>query len=181
MPSKPPVAPDMLVTIRKRYDAGETIAALSKALAVSPSTFSRYRAAWKWPPRSLRKTRKRRATRGGKDNAPAVTTADAKAQSVREQNERTLRLHARVLDVCEAEISAIEAGGGTPGGEPRARALAALTRTMASVRASMATIESDLMGKRTDGEAEEPPVDIAELRQELARRLYRLCEEGETS
>ena len=181
MPSKPPVTPKMLASLRARYDAGEAIGALSKTLGISPSTFSRYRAAWKWPPRPTRKTLKQTSDATSEDDARVFAVTDAKKQSAREQNERALRLHARVLDVCEAEINAIEAGGGTPGGEPRARALAALTRTMASVRASMTAIESDMTGNRKDGEADEPPVDIAELRQELARRLHRLCEEGETS
>ena len=52
---------------------------------------------------------------------------------------------------------------------------------MAAVRASMAAIEIELTGKRGDGDGDEPPIDIAELRQELARRLHRLCEDGETS
>ena len=125
MPSNLSIAPETVASLRKRYDAGETDIALAQTLGVTPGTFRRYRADWQWPPRRAHKSRtKRQSKPPAKDGPERDTEKEAGAQSWRDQKAWALRLHARVLDVCEAEIVAIEASGSS-GGEPRVRALAA--------------------------------------------------------
>ncbi len=175
MPSPSDIAAETIASLRQRYDCGEPLAALAGTLTVSLGTFARYRKIWGWPSRRVRKAtgKSKRAKATARSAKP-----DAETSTPRDHKEWALRLHARILDVCDAELAAIE---GAPAGESRARALAALTRTMASVRASMIAVENEITGKRRDEPSDEPPVDIAELRHELARRLHNLCESGETS
>lgn len=152
---------------RERYDAGASLSELARDFGVTEPTFRRWRTKWGWSARRLPPARKNRA-------ADAVAAVSSGPET---EPPDTQRLICGVRRAIEAELNALAAQSGhARGGEARSRALAHLTRTLTLVR----ELETRTHGKadRSDN-ADAPPVDVAQLRHELARRIHQLSEEGD--
>ena len=93
----------------------------------------------------------------------------------------TPRLIRAVRRAIEAELLALQAqANNASGGEARSRALTNLTRTLTLVRDLETHVQQK--GACTDhDDADAIPVDIAQLRLDLARRIFELRRTGDTS
>lgn len=179
MPPHRVPTPDAIARLRERYDAGDPTAELARVLGVTGSTFWKWRKQWGWPMRHASPARviapKRKAS-GVSASAPDDTAATADDTDVAAalaaldegadapSNER---IGAALRRALYAELAVLLAGSGSKrGSEPRARALASIGRTLTLLGATKDT------GPESDDAADVPPVDVAELRRELARRLH---------
>ena len=175
MPDRVPTS-GAIARLRERYDAGEPLADLACALGVTQETFRTRRKQWGWPTRRVSRPRKAASKRGPRPGAPdaAVIAADdmdvaaaiaALADTSTPAPSHEL-LKAALCRALYAELAVLLAGSGSKrGSEPRARALASIGRTLALLGATKET------GPESDDD-DAPPVDVAELRHELARRLH---------
>jgi hypothetical protein len=151
------------------YDAGvEPVAKVRAMLGMSDKEFRAFRMAQGWPMRAS-PIRRRAST------APAPAKKPSKS------------LIARLEDAVEREFARAETS--LDEGEPKsmeqsARVLASLVRSLSELKrmnrdaglAPRDAEEGDESG--ADASADEPPRRLAELREELARRLERLCGGG---
>jgi len=151
------------------YDAGvEPIAKVREMLGMSEPQFNAFRRAQGWPMRASPIRRRASA-------APAPAKKPSKS------------LIARLEDAVEREFARAESAlekGGPKSMEQSARVLASLVRSLSELKrmnrdagsAPRDAEEGDESG--ADVSADEPPRRLAELREELARRLERLCSGG---
>jgi hypothetical protein len=152
------------------YDAGvEPIAKVREMLGMSEPQFNAFRRAQGWPMRAS-------PIRRGASAAPAPA-----------KKKPSKSLIARLEDAVEREFARAETA--LDEGEPKsmeqsARVLASLVRSLSELKrmnrdagpAPRDAEEGDESG--ADVSADEPPRRLAELREELARRLERLCGGG---
>ena len=186
MPPHRVPTPDAIARLRERYDAGDPTAELARVLGITESTFWKWRKQWGWPMRHASPARmiaqtpkpKRKlsdvspepsddpvATADDTDVAAALAALDEGADAP--SNERIAAALRRAL---YAELAVLLAGSGSKrGSEARARALASIGRTLTLLGAT-----KDIGPESDDADA--PPVDVAELRRELARRLHLISE-----
>lgn len=169
-----PSCADIEATIERAkllYDAGvEPIAKVREMLDMSEKQFRAYRIAQGWP---MRASPIKRAD-APREPAPAKTPSKSLIARLEEAVER---------EFARAE-SALETGG-AKNIEASARVLASLVRSLSELKrmtrdtapAPDDAEEEDVSG--ADASADEPPRRLAELREELARRLERLCGGGE--
>lgn len=113
----------------------------------------------------------------------SIADADIAVALARVIRAPTLRHLIEGLQVAIAgEMKAfLESNDGKRGGEARTRVLANFARTLSLVRALAGQAVADDAGLKPHDETDAPPVDVAELRAELARRLHRLTEGGNDS
>jgi hypothetical protein len=152
------------------YDVGvEPVAKVREMLGMSERQFNAFRLARGWPMRAS--PIRRRASAG-----PASAKKPSRS------------LIARLEDAVEREFARAETAlekGGPKSMEQSARVLASLVRSLSELKrmnrdagpAPRGAEEGDESG--ADASADEPPRRLAELREELARRLERLCGGGE--
>lgn len=199
MPPHRVPTPDAIARVRERYDAGDPTAELARVLGVTESTFWRWRKLWGWPLRHASPARMiapRRSTPGVPQNADApddaivgapdivATDADVAAAVAALDGDTAApsndRIAAALRRALYAELAVLLAGSGSKrGSEPRARALASIGRTLALLGgADRTTTET---GPENDDPADAPPVDVAELRHELARRLHLISQARDDS
>ncbi|MEI2735303.1 MAG: hypothetical protein V9G24_11190 [Rhodoblastus sp.] len=88
-------------------------------------------------------------------------------------------LIARIRAQLEGALETAQARGPEAEPDQTARLMASLTRTLQSLRAleKDTTQDDRRQDDRRDDGADAPPLDLAELRRELARRIDRLREE----
>jgi hypothetical protein len=166
--SAAPSRADSETTIDKAkllYDAGvEPLTKLREMLGMSEKQFRTFRLANGWP---MRASPIKRAAH----DMPAPRAKPSKS------------LITRLEQAVEREFARAESAlqkGGAKNIEASARVLASLVRSLSELKrmnrdASRAE-EGDESG--ADRSADEPPRELAELREELARRLERLCSGG---
>ncbi|MBG0810574.1 hypothetical protein IY145_14470 [Methylosinus sp. H3A] len=171
---------DVVAQAKLLYDAGVTpLAELSAMLGMSERAFRRYRVreGWLMRPSPIK----------CKSAAQPLTKASETEQPARSKTE-SRSLIARLEEAVEREFVRAEAALATCGAkaapktmETSARVLASLVRSLAELkrmnRDAGALREED--GRGRDAFDDEPPRELAELREELARRLERMCGEGE--
>lgn len=200
MPPHRVPTPDAIARVRERYDAGDPTAELARVLGVTESTFWKWRKQWDWPMRHASPARmiapKRNvkavptgadasddAIVGAQDNVAADIDVDAAVAALDDDatapsNERIVAALRRAL---YAEVAVLLAGSGSKrGSEARARALASIGRTIAMLGGAKDRGPTET-GPETDDAADAPPVDVAELRHELARRLHLISQARDDS
>ena len=161
---------DAIGEARALFDDGHSLASIAAHLELHPATLARGRKAWAWPARRRKSRVKPAQAKSPKQAAKAKTSATAGlAEQGTETCVDTVRLLRAVRRAVAHELKQLGEGAT---GEARARTLASLTRTLDALR----SVEGQIRNEGTDAgrDADEPPVDIAELRRELARRLDRL-------
>jgi hypothetical protein len=145
-------------------------------LGMSERAFSSFRKSEGWPMRPSPIKRK-----------SADTPPTPERQSAAPTQKESRSLIARLEEAVEREFLRAEAALATCGAkaapktmETSARVLARLVRSLAEVKRMNrdigATREEDLRVR--DAFDDEPPRQLAELREELARRLERMCGDG---
>lgn len=172
--SAAPSCADIEATIERAkllYDAGvEPIAKVREMLDMSEGQFRAFRLAQGWPMRASP------IKRADAPREPAPTKAPSKS------------LIARLEEAVEREFVRAETAlekGGPKSMEASARVLASLVRSLSELKrmtrdSGPAASEAEEDESGADASADEPPRRLAELREELARRLERLCGDGQT-
>ena len=170
---------DTVTQAKLLYDAGVTpLAELSAMLGMSERAFRRYREREGWPMRASPIKRKSAAetqamARESAPDAPPKTESRSLIARLEEAVEREFVRAETALATCGAKAAPKTM-------ETRARVLASLVRSLAELkrmnRDAGAAREED--GRGRDASEDEPPRELAELREELARRLERMCGEG---
>lgn len=144
--------PEQQESTRRRYEAGDPLAAIARDLGMAERTLRDRIKEWGWPPR----------TRSGVAPAPAVDRA---------------ALTALVRQAVEQELAKVErllAGNGRSGGlGGPARTLATLVKTLAELRRLEAAAPTAGAAEEDDGAYG----DLDALRRELARRIAGLREQ----
>lgn len=152
------------------YDSGVTpIGEILNLLGMTQAQFYAYRVNNNWPLRPSACAPRKKAT----DSAPTRTKRPRDAN----------RLIARLEDAVEQEFARAEAAlakHAPKSIEASARTLASLVKTLAELKRMRREADQNEDGAVNDSDAaagdahDEPPLELAELRAELARRLERL-------
>ncbi|WP_159730156.1 hypothetical protein [Methylosinus sp. Ce-a6] len=181
------LSPDTVAQAKLLYDAGVTpLAEVRAMLGMNERAFRSFRESEGWRLRPSPIRRKSGAPALARESAPQEPTE--KEPTEKEPIKSDSRgLIARLEEAVEREFLRAEAMLATGGAkaapktmETSARVLASLVRSLAELkrmnRDAGAAREEDGRGK--DAFDDEPPRRLAELREELARRLERMCGEG---
>ncbi len=187
-------SPETIERLRRRYEAAdETVAAIAADEQVSEQKLHALKRACGWRPRSLRdkspptRGAARRKPRQSRQPAPGKASKTPKASPRASPPPPGLvdmpTLIARIRAQLEGALEAARARGPDANPDETARLMASLTRTLQSLRALEKDTTQDGRARddRRDGGADAPPLDLAELRRELARRIDRLREDGESA
>ena len=164
MASRIEPAPDVLAKARALFESGGSVTRVARLLGMSPTTFKRRLVDWRWQANL-------------QSSAPVVASATEKSAS---EIFDTRRAASELCHVLETEIATLKNTDpkSKQGSEAKARTIASFARALAVLR-GIENANADVT--RADDETGQPPLDLAELRRELARRLDRLREDGETA
>ncbi len=177
MAVKETLSPERIERLRRRYeDTVEPLAAIAADEGLTPTQLQALRREFEWRPRNARKAKpparkivhkaksKRPAARPKKAAAPKPAPRETPPPGVVDM----ATLIARIRTQLESALHAAQARD--PGVDPEetARLMNSLTRTLQMLRALEKDTDKD--DRRDDG-SDEPPIDLAELRRELARRI----------
>ena len=188
MASSDTLSPEKIERLRARYEArDETIAAICADEGVSEKTLHALRRRFEWRPRSktLNKAAAARGktapprTKAGARRSPAKTIVKARPVSAPPPGAVDMpTLIARIRRQLQGALEAAQERGGAADPDKTANLMASLTRTLQTLRA----LEKDTtQDERRDDGSDAPPLDLAELRRELARRLDLLRQDRESS
>lgn len=184
------LTPEQIARVRERYESGEaTVAAIAREEGLSEHKIRALRSAFGWTPRLARKrpgekAAKRKATR----SKGRTTSRTAKARSAkrartnkpiaRAKGLTTAEMIVRIRALLEQALGAAQARLGEDLPDATARFTNNLGRALATLKALEKDSGKDAgSGERDDGS----PLDLAELRRELARRIDRLRQDREAS
>lgn len=167
---KPSPSPTKIDQARRLYDRDEPIPKIIKLLGMSVSQFRRFRLKQGW---ALREQIARRHE------------SDLPPPRAKDRTPQPQALIARLEDAVEREFARAEQAldrNAPKSVEASARTLASLVKTLAELkrmrREQGARDNNDAANARDERPVDEPPLDMAELRAELTRRLERLAKEG---
>lgn len=167
--------PETLARAKELYETGgATVAALAEMLGLSKDAFYRRVKKWGWARKGAggKRAGDKRAGKPRAARKPAPRTAPPPSASQARPAD-TQSLIAAVRHALEGELAALRARSGETGAaDGNARTLASLARTLSVLRA----LETDKDGGNADDE-NAGPLDLAELRRELARRIDLLREQ----
>ena len=155
-------------------------------LGVSDATFCKWRKQWEWPARGPVKRGAGPANAANAADEPVATKKiDVGAAIAALDDDATApsneRIAAALRRALYAEVAVLMAGSGSKhGSEARARALASIGQTLAILGGGKDAALKET-GTDTDDEADAPPVNIADLRHELARRLHLISQARNSS
>ena len=178
-------SPEQIERLRRRYEEGaETIAAIVADENVSEKKLYALRHECGWRARSAtrpkNKPRKRPQRKIGPARKPAAP--DRPERPARRASPPPpgvvdiATLIERIRKMLEGALESAQTRGPEADPDETARLMASLTRTLQSLRA----LEKDTtQDERRDDGADAPPLDLAELRRELARRIDRLRQDRE--
>jgi hypothetical protein len=165
--SAAPERADVVDKAKLLYDAGvEPVAKVREMLGMSEHQFRAFRLEQGWPMR-----------------ASPIRRGDTSSAREPERKTSSRSLIARLEEAVEREFARAETAlesGGPKSIEQSARVLASLVRSLAELKRMNRDAprgEEDPSG--ADASADEPPRRLAELREELARRIERLCGGGQ--
>ena len=198
MADDPALSPDQIARLKRRYEkTDEKLAAIAADEGVTMRLIGALRREHGWRLRSARgkakpKGRRKPAARNkaAPTRAKAAATRSKKiAPAPARQVDAELSqpppgvvdmptLIARIRAQLEGALAAAQARGPEADPDDTARLMASLTRTLQSLRALEKDTPDD--GRRGDG-PDALPLDLAELRRELARRIDLLRDEREGS
>lgn len=178
MASSKTLSPDQIERLRHRYEANdETIAAICADEGVSEKRLHALRRECEWRPRStgprkrgaVRRKPPRRKTKAVASKEPAKKVAKARAPAALPPGAVDMpTLIARIRRQLQGALEAAQERGPTADPDKTANLMASLTRTLQTLRA----LEKDTtQDERRDDGSDAPPLDLAELRRELARRI----------
>ncbi|MBX3528309.1 MAG: hypothetical protein KF904_19075 [Rhodoblastus sp.] len=178
MASSDTLSPEKIERIRARYEArDETIAAICADEGVNEKTLHALRRKLEWRPRSKAL---QKAAAGGRKPTPRKAKATARrAPAKKPAKARPVSapppgavdmptLIARIRRQLQGALEAAQERGPAADPDKTANLMASLTRTLQTLRA----LEKDTtQDERRDDGSDAPPLDLAELRRELARRI----------
>jgi len=177
---------------RRRYDSGESKVSIAAYLGISTVTLAKYIRAWDWPARPVRGGAAA-SIRAAPDDT-ATTSHDAFPEDNAGPAD-TWQLAGRVETAVRKQLASIEtriSGSGDPAdAERNARVLASLVKSLAELgKLETARRDSENAAREANGSAglgkegssgdhaqksdEQPPRDLAQLREELAARLEKI-------
>ncbi|HMN72463.1 MAG TPA: hypothetical protein PKA55_11420 [Rhodoblastus sp.] len=184
------LSPEDIERLKRRYEeSDETLAAIGADEEMTPAQLQALRRTFGWRLRSARKpgpkspARRKRAARPAQRKLVARAKKQAAPKPARRPQTPPppgvvdiATLIARIRAQLEAALQTAQARG--PGADPEetARLMNSLTRTLQMLRALEKDTDKD--DRRDDG-ADAIPLDLAELRRELARRIDLLRADGE--
>lgn len=176
-PKSDALSRDIVTQAKLLYDAGVTpLAEVRAMLGMSERAFRSFRESEGWPMRPSPIKRK-----------SAGTPATSQPQSASPTQKDSRSLIARLEEAVEREFVRAETALATCGAkaapktmETSARVLASLVRSLAELKRMNrdAAVAREEDGRVRDAFDDEPPRQLAELREELARRLERMCGDG---
>jgi len=193
MASEYALSPEKFMRLKRRYEANEeTLAAIAADEDVTPQSLMALRREHDWRPRSARRTnkvregkaaaksaRKSRGPGSGRTKKPKATQEAPPAARASPPPPGVVdmpTLIARIRAQLEGALAAAQERGPDADPDETARLMASLTRTLQSLRA----LEKDTTQDERAGDGKEAlPLDLAELRRELARRIDLLREDRE--
>ncbi|WP_400766246.1 hypothetical protein [Methylosinus sporium] len=168
---------DILSQAKLLYDAGVTpLAEVRAMLGMSERAFHRFRENEGWPMRPSPIKRK---------SAETPATSEREGAPPTQKDSRSLI--ARLEEAVEREFVRAEAVLATCGAKAAPKTMETSARVLASLVRSLAELKRmnrDVGATREEGLRvrdvfdDEPPRQLAELREELARRLERMCGDG---
>ena len=194
--------PEQIARIKLRYESGaDDVADIARDEGFSKDQIYAMRRRFHWAARAAPRScasgagtrakaavnkartkaaKKKRAPNQKKKGSSARAREPERSPDAPPGTSDVMALVHRLRVALEEELAALQAraAAATPAErETRARTLASLTRSLASLRAieASATKAGEVSGQPDD----EPPLDLAELRRELSRRLDVLREERE--
>lgn len=188
------LTPQAIARVRELYEEGDaTVAAIALAEGLSERQVQELRRRFGWPSRraarktatakSAHKSAHKRADKIAAKSAGEASgakigsgrrTASAESKSEPPRKDApSADLVKRLRALLEAEIDGANERLAGEKPEAAARTLGALTRALQTLKA----IESGEKQSGADTADDRPPLDLAELRRELARRIDRLREE----
>jgi len=195
MAIKDELSAERIARLKRRYEeTDETVAAIARGESLSEKRIYELMRREGWRARSAsapqRKKPARKKTVGAKKpkRAPPKPQAASKSQAPSKPRAASKpppgvvdmpTLIARIRAQLEGALETAQARGPEAEPDQTARLMASLTRTLQSLRAlEKDTTQNDRrQDDRRDDGADAPPLDLAELRRELARRIDRLREE----
>ena len=179
-------SPEQIERLRRRYEEGaETIATIVADENVSEKKLYALRRECGWRARSAARRKNKPSRR-----RPHRKIGSARKPAAPDRPERPARrasppppgvvdmstLIERIRKMLEGALESAQTRGSEADPDETARLMASLTRTLQSLRA----LEKDTtQDERRDDGADAPPLDLAELRRELARRIDRLRQDRE--
>jgi hypothetical protein len=181
------LTPEQLARIRLRYEESDmTVAAIGREEGFTTDQIHQLRKRFHWPSRKERKRDvMRRTTRNEQAIAQAMlaVAADASAEQPPGETPRTID-SADAMDIVRAAQTMLaeqlsKLRNDPDGAQKTLTALASFMRSMSTVKAFEADAmkQAGAMGQTDD----EPPLDLAELRRELVRRLDQLRADRDAS
>ena len=186
MPLIEELTPEDLARLKRRYEREQTaIADIARQEGLLPRQLLELRRRHGWKTRSARaspKTAKRSVTKPpSRRKASKPPPASAVAPPPVAEGGDIMQLVRGMRVALEKEVAAAQArlaSAAPAAAEASARTLASLARTLTALRDLEAgAAEAASTGRSND----EPPLDLAELRRELARRIDILRDEREAS
>ena len=193
MADDPAPSPDQIARLKRRYEkTDERLADIAADEGVTMRLIGALRREHGWRLRSARGTAKSRGRRKPAATKKAAATR-AKPKTPTPARARQVdaglsqpppgvvdmpTLIARIRAQLEGALATAQARGPEANPDDTARLMASLTRTLQSLRALEKDTPDD--GRRGDG-PDALPLDLAELRRELARRIDLLREDREGS
>ncbi|WP_024881616.1 hypothetical protein [Methylosinus sp. LW3] len=167
---------DIVTQAKLLYDAGVTpLAEVRAMLGMSERAFHSFRENEGWPmrPSPIKRKSVEEPSMATRRSAPAEKDSGSLIARLEEAVEREFVRAEAALATCGAKAAPKTM-------ETSARVLASLVRSLAELKRMNrdAAVAREEDGRVRDAFDDEPPRQLAELREELARRLERMCGDG---
>lgn len=197
MALKDKLSAEQIARLKRRYEeTDQSVAAIARDEGVPERRLYVLRRKQNWRARSAigparKKTSGKKASSGGTARAKKAGRAPPKPRAAAKPPPGVVdmpTLIARIRAQLEGALATAQSRGPEADPDETARLMASLTRTLQSLRALEKDTTQD--GRRQDGRrqddrrddgADAPPLDLAELRRELARRIDLLRQDREDS
>lgn len=175
--------PEQIDRLRRRYEeTDETVSQIANDEGLTERRLHELRRRYDWKSRRPRAkapvSRKPRKPRKAARRPARVALARAEPARPKVEPQAGVSMIERVRALLEQALDAAQAQIADQPPEATTRFTVSLTRSLAMLKALE---EDSAKNARAIERAGEPPLDLAELRRELARRLDRLREEREGS
>jgi hypothetical protein len=181
------LTPDQLARIRLRYEESDmTVAAIGREEGFTTDQIHQLRKRFGWPSRSERKRNvMQRTIRNEQAIAQAMLAiaADAHVEQAPDETPRMLD-PSDAMDIVRAAQAMLaeqlsKLRNDPDGAQKTLAALASFVRSMSTIKAFEA--DAKKQAGATGNTDDEPPLDLAELRRELVRRLDQIRAERDAS
>lgn len=172
------LSPETIRRLKRRYEeTDEKVSAIAADVGLSRGDLMALQRRFGWRTRTARKTKPAAKTKAKSKTSASQRTKRKVAQPTTSPPPGAVdmpTLIVRIRAQLEGALRTAQAQGADLAPEETARLMHNLTRTLQMLRA----LEKDTAGdERRDDGADEPPLDLAELRRDLARKIDLLRQE----